>query len=74
LDRANDFESLGRGFESLRAHHLGIAGLNANAHDIAVLNALEVEMLQRCIADFGIAERFSGRSGQDTTAIVVLTP
>jgi hypothetical protein len=41
-----------------RASHLvssqGVAGVNANAHDVASLNALQIEVLQSFIADFGI--------------------
>src|SRR5208282_6446272 len=32
LDRATDFESVGRGFESLRAHHSSGFALNAAPH------------------------------------------
>ena len=34
----------------------GVVGVNANAHDVARLDTLEVEVLQSFIADFGIAE------------------
>ena len=43
----------------------GVAGVDADADDVAGLDALQIEMLQSFIADFGIAERLVGRSGQN---------
>ena len=43
----------------------GVAGVNANADDVAGLDALQIEMFQSFIADFGIAERLIGRGGQN---------
>ena len=51
-----------------RAAHLvssqGVAGMNANAHDVAWLNAFQIEVFQSLIADFGIPERLGRRRGQ----------
>ena len=33
-----------------------VAGVNPNADDISGLNALQIEVLQSFVADFGIAE------------------
>jgi hypothetical protein len=41
-----------------------VAGVNADTHDIAFLNTLDIEMFQGFIADFGISERLISRSGQ----------
>src|ERR1035438_6158342 len=51
-----------------RASHLvssqGVAGVNANAHDVAWLNALQILVLEGFIADFGIPEGLGSRAGQ----------
>ena len=41
-----------------------VAGVNADTDDVAGLNTLQVEVFQSFIADFGIAERLVGRSGE----------
>src|SRR6516164_5521285 len=42
----------------------GVAGVNANAHNVALVNALQIEMLQSFIADLGIPERSIRRGRQ----------
>ena len=41
----------------------GVTGVNANADYVAWLNAFQIQVLQSLVADFGIAERLSSRSG-----------
>src|SRR5581483_8435141 len=42
----------------------GVAGVNANAHDVASLNTLSIDLLQSFIAEFETHVRVSGRGGQ----------